>query len=72
MSDEISRSFPELKGKVIDGLSVKQDRLDGTEVHIDFSDGTSFSCCVTSNQRTEASLLRCGGPGDPELLKHLL
>ena len=71
MSDEVSK-FPELKGKVIEGLSVSRDRTEGTEVHIEFSDGTSFSCCVTSRQKTEASLLRCGGSGDPEVLKRLL
>ena len=52
-------------------MSVKS-RDDGTEIHIDFSDGTTFSCCVTAAQKTEANLLRCGGAGEPETLKRLI
>ena len=64
--------FPNLKGKVLENLHIFRHPLDGTEIHIDFSDGTSFSCCVTTTQKTQASLLRCGGAGEPQVLKHLL
>ena len=65
-------SFPDLKGKVIENLSIFRDPLDGTEIQIDFADGTSFSCCVSTMQKTQASLLRCGGAGEPELLQSLI
>ena len=41
MSDEISK-FPELRGKIIEVLSVSRDRVEGTEVHIEFSAGRAF------------------------------
>ena len=59
----------EVSGKTVSNLSVNQNRMDGTEVQIDFTDGTSFSLCVQSRQRTEANLLICGGPGEPEVLR---
>lgn len=71
MSSDTKNGFPELVDKVIERLQIFCDPRDGTEVHIDFRDGTSFSCHTTTNQRTEAKLLRCGGPGEPELIKHL-
>jgi hypothetical protein len=59
---------PEVTGKTIRVLKIYRDPIEGTEMHIDFSDGTSFSCCVAARQSTEASLVVCGGPGEPEVL----
>ena len=71
-SMESREHLPDLKGKVIAEAKIYRDPLDGTEIHIDFSDGTTFSCCVITTQRTEASLIRCGGAGEPEVLKPLV
>ena len=71
-SMESREHLPDLKGKVIAEAKIYRDPLDGTEIHLDFSDGTTFSCCVTTTQRTEASLIRCGGAGEPEVLKLLV
>lgn len=59
---------PEVIGKTIQALRIFRDPTDGTEIQIDFEDGTSLSCCVANRQTTEASLLILGGPGEPELL----
>ena len=72
MSVEGHDNFPDLRGKVIESLNIFLNQSDWTEIHIDFSDGTTFSCCVTTAQKTEACLLRCGGAGEPEMLKRLL
>lgn len=69
MTDESSTECVEVSGKTIKTLSISQSRLDGTEVQIDFTDGTSLSLSVVPSQKTEASLLICGGPGEPELLQ---
>ncbi len=68
MSDEEPTECPELIGKVVRSLKIYRHRFDGTEIHIDFADGTSFSCCVANYQKTEASHVICGGPGEPEVL----
>ena len=59
---------PQVNGKTIKALTIYRDPSDGTEIQIDFEDGTSFSCCVQSQQTTDARLVICGGPGEPELL----
>ena len=62
---------PQVIGKTIQALRIFRDPADGTEIQIDFEDGTSFSCCVASRQTTEASLMILGGPGELEVLHRL-
>jgi hypothetical protein len=42
MSDEKPTECTELTGKVVQSLKIYRDRIDGTEIHIDFTDGTRF------------------------------
>jgi hypothetical protein len=70
-SDKEPVECPEVIGKTIQALRIFRDPTDGTEIQIDFKDGTSFSCCVASRQTTEASLMILGGPGEPEVLHRL-
>ena len=63
---------PQVIGKTIQALRIFRDPADGTEIQIDFEDGTSLSCCVASRQITEASLMILGGAGEPEVLHRLL
>ena len=65
-SDKEPVECPEVIGKTIQALRIFRDPTDGTEIQIDFEDGTSFSCCVASRQTTDASLMILGGPGEPE------
>ena len=69
MNDEASIECPEVRGKTVKTLKIYQAQPDGTEVHLDFTDGTTLSLCVSAMQRTEASLVVCGGPGEPEILR---
>ena len=69
MTDQSSTECVEVSGKTVRTLSIRQSRIDGTEVQIDFTDGTSLSLCVVPQQKTKANLLICGGPGEPELLR---
>jgi len=70
-SDKEPVECPEVIGKTIQALRIFRDPTDGTEIQIDFEDGTSFSCCVASRQTTDASLMILGGPGEPEVLHRL-
>jgi hypothetical protein len=38
---------PELSGKTIQTLRIYRDVSDGTDVQIELTDGTSFSCCLS-------------------------
>jgi len=58
---------PELAGKTIRSLRMFKDTGEGTEIQIDFTDETSFSCLVGSRSVMEASLVRTG-VGTPETL----
>ena len=58
----------ELNGKTIQALRIYRDDGDGTELQIDFPDGTTFSCCFNVKPALEASLIR-PGVGHPELLQ---
>ena len=69
MSSESAVECAEVSGKIVKTLKIHQDPADGTEVHIDFTDGTSLSVSVMNQQKTDARLLLCGGPGEPELLQ---
>ena len=58
---------PEVAGKQIESLRIYKDLGDGTEIQIDFLDGTSFACCFAVNPKLEASVIRTG-VGPPEVL----
>jgi hypothetical protein len=59
---------PELSGKTIQILRIYKDTGDGTNVEIQLTDGTSFSCCLSNQPTVTASLYR-GGVGTPETLR---
>jgi hypothetical protein len=58
----------ELSGKTIQTLRIHKDTGDGTVVQIELTDGTSFSCRLSSQPIVEASLYR-GGVGTPEAIR---
>ena len=59
---------PEVAGKTIQALRVYQNHDDGDELLIEFTDGTSFSCCLETKSVLTASLFRpC--PGTPEIIR---
>ena len=58
----------EVAGKQIEALRIYKDTGDGTELQIDFPDGTSFSCCFAAKAAIEASMIR-PGVGPPDILK---
>ena len=49
---------PELCGKTIKLVRIYQDEGEGTEMQIDLSDGTSFSCSFCVKPSFEASIIR--------------
>ena len=57
----------ELSGKTIQTLRIHKDTGDGTDVQIELTDGTTFSCCLSNQPAVRASLYR-GGVGTPETL----
>ena len=59
---------PELSGKTIQTLRIYRDARDGTDVQIDLTDGTSFSCCLSHQPSVKASLYK-GGAGSPETIR---
>jgi len=58
----------ELSGKTIQTLRIYKDTGDGTDVHIDLTDGTSFQCCLCHQPAVKASLYK-GGVGSPETIR---
>ena len=58
----------ELSGKTIRTLRIYKDLDHATEIQIEFTDGTSFSCSVCQSAAVTASLFR-GGVGAPEILR---
>ena len=58
---------PELSGKTIQMVRIHRDSGDGTDVQIELTDGTSFTCCLSNQPAVKASLYR-GGVGTPETL----
>lgn len=59
---------PELAGKTIEVLRVYRKHDEGDEVLIEFTDGTSFSCCLEIKSALSASLFRpCAGT--PEIIR---
>jgi len=59
---------PELSGKTIQTLRIYKDTGDGTDMHINLTDGTSFSCSLCQQATVKAALYR-GGVGSPEILR---
>ena len=66
----VDRSFecPEVAGKTIQTLRVFQNHGEGDEVLIEFTDGTSFSCCLEIKSMVTASLFRPTA-GTPEVIR---
>jgi hypothetical protein len=59
---------PDVMGKIAKDLKVYQDAMDGTEIQINFIDGTSFAYRVENQLKVAANLLVCG-KGEPEVLR---
>ena len=57
----------ELSGKTIQTLRIHRNAGDGTDVEIELSDGTRFTCSVSNQSVLRASLYR-GGVGIPETI----
>jgi hypothetical protein len=57
----------DLSGKTIRALRIYKDTGDGTEIQIELTDGTFFSCCVSHTTTVIASYYN-GGIGSPEIL----
>ena len=58
----------ELAGKTVESLRLYRDNGESHEVLIDFTDGTSFNCCLEVKSSAKASLFR-SGIGTPEVLR---
>ena len=59
---------PELSGKTVQAVRIYKDAGDGTDVLIEFTDGTSFTCCHSNHSTVQASLYR-GGVGTPQTIR---
>ena len=59
----------DLAGKTIQTVRIYKDVGDGAEIHIELTDGTSFSCSVNQSPTITASLYK-GGSGSPEILNN--
>jgi hypothetical protein len=59
---------PELSGKTIQTLRIYRDTGDGTDVQIELTDGTSFTCSLSQQPTVRASLYR-GGVGTPQTIR---
>jgi hypothetical protein len=57
----------DLSGKTIQTLRIYKDSGHGTEIQIELTDGTSFSCCVGYPAAVTASHYK-GGIGSPRVL----
>jgi hypothetical protein len=60
---------PELSGKTIQTLRIHKDTREGTDVQIDLTDGTSFTCSFCHQPAVRASLYKCG-VGTPETIRN--
>ncbi len=60
-----------LSGKTIKTLNIFRATTNGTEIQIDFTDGTSFNCLVSNRTEIEANLSLCGA-GEPQVLEQYL
>jgi hypothetical protein len=68
MMKECYVECPELSGKTIQTLRIYKNVGDGTEMQIDLTDGTSFSCSLSNQPTATAALYKCG-PGNPEIIR---
>ena len=59
----------EVVGKTIHALRIYRNDGDGTELQIDFPDGTTFTCCFCVAPALEASFIR-PGVGHPEVIRN--
>jgi hypothetical protein len=59
---------PELSGKTIQALRIYKDTGDGTDVQIELTDGTTFTCSLSHQPSVRASLYR-GGVGTPQTIR---
>jgi hypothetical protein len=59
----------ELSGKTIQTLRIHRDTGDGTNIQIELTDGTSFSCCLFYRPDVKAFLYK-GGIGTPETIQN--
>ena len=59
---------PELADKIIQGLRIHDDPPCGREVHIEFTDGTTFTVALTTSTAVEAKYYRDRG-GELEVLR---
>jgi hypothetical protein len=58
----------EIVGKTIKALKIYQDKLEGWETLIEFTDGTSFSSSISYQSTIKGSLFR-GGIGIPQIIR---
>ncbi len=58
----------ELASKVVRQLTIFEDGAYGPEVHIAFTDGTSFCACMRTNVSIEAKHIHDEG-GEPRILR---
>ncbi len=58
----------ELSGKTIQTLRIYRDTGDGTDVQIELTDGTSFTCSLSHEPTVRASLYK-GGVGTPQTIR---
>jgi hypothetical protein len=58
----------ELSGKTIRALRIHKDTGDGTDVQIELTDGTTFTCSLSHQPSVRASLYR-GGVGTPQTIR---
>jgi hypothetical protein len=58
----------ELSGKTIQTLRIYKDTGDGTNVAIELTDGTTFTCSLSHQPTVRASLYR-GGAGTPQTIR---
>jgi hypothetical protein len=58
----------ELAGKIIQSVVLYEDRSEGPEASIDFTDGTNFNVCLGAKLTLEAKCTRDDG-GQPLVLK---
>ena len=58
----------ELSDKVVRLLTIYEDGTYGPEVHIEFTDGTTFSACLKTNASVEAKYIHDQG-GEPAVLR---
>lgn len=59
---------PELSGKTIHTLRIYKGTGDGTDVVIELTDGTSFTCSLSHEPTVRASLYQ-GGVGTPQTIR---